>query len=89
MNRDVIGNNVRLLLSVRGESQTEFAGRLGVTRQRVTQMMDRPTERSLTAIAEALAVPVEWLSDPALAGKTVEELRGNGTTVALDLSKRQ
>lgn len=76
MNRDVIGNNVRLLLSVRGESQTEFAGRLGVTRQRVTQMMDRPTERSLTAIAGALSVPVEWLTDPGLAGKTVEELRG-------------
>lgn len=76
MNRDAIRDNVHLLLSVRGISQTAFANRLGVTRQRVTQMVDRPTERSLSAIADALSVPVEWLSDPAIAGKTVEELKG-------------
>lgn len=76
MDRDTIRDNVHLLLSVRGISQTALANRLGVTRQRVTQMMDRPTDRSLSAIAGALSVPVEWLEDPGLAGKTVEELRG-------------
>ncbi len=78
MNRDQIAANVRLILSCRGISQVAFARLLGVTRQRVTQMIDHPTKNNLAAISAALGVPVEWLSDPALAGKTVEELRGDG-----------
>ena len=78
MIRDQIAANVRLLLSCRGITQVAFARALGVSRQRVTQMIDHPTKNNLAAISAALTVPVEWLTDPALAGKTVEELRGEG-----------
>ncbi len=76
MNRDLIEANVLLLLRVRGQGQADLARAMGLSRGRVGQMLARPTERSLAAIAEALAVPVECLTDPGLAGKTVEELIG-------------
>jgi len=76
MNRDLLAENVRLLLGVRGLTQAELARSMGASRERVTQIMNIPTEASVGRIAGALGVPVEWLSDPALAGKTVTELRG-------------
>lgn len=75
MNRDTIESNVRLLLQVRGLTQADLGRAIGVRRERVGQMLARPTARSVAAIATALEVPVEWLEDPALAGRTVEELR--------------
>lgn len=79
MTRDTIESNVRLLLGIRGLTQADLARAIGVRRERVGAMLARPTQASAGRIAEALRVPVKWLSDPALAGKTVAELRGDKT----------
>lgn len=76
MNRDQIEANVKLLISVKGISQTNLAALMGVSRQRVIQIIDRPTKRGVAAIAATLAVPADWLTDPNLAEKSAKELRG-------------
>ena len=76
MNRDIIESNVKLLISVRGISQTNLAALMGVSRQRVIQIIDRPTKRGVAAIAAALSIPAEWLTDEHLADKSIRELRG-------------
>jgi len=78
--RGVISGNIKLLMQVRSLTQRDLATRLGTTQAYVGQLLSPPhaklSEAAVERIAAALGVPVEWMSDPALAGKTVEELRG-------------
>ena len=80
--RELIAENTRLLMSLRGVSQAALGRVMGVSQQYVERMLRIPyrglSGAAVERIAVALGVPVEWLSDPALAGKTVEELRGEG-----------
>lgn len=79
--RGPIAANIDLVMRVRGVSQTDLGQRLGVSQAYVGQLLAAPhaklSEAAVGRVAEALGVPVEWLEDPGLAGKTVEELRGD------------
>ena len=80
MNRDTIGENIRLLLGIRGLAQEELGRRLGTSQAYIGQLLTTPhpklSEAATARIAEALGVPVEWLNDPGLASRSVAELRG-------------
>lgn len=88
MSRAIAAANIRLIMSIRGISQEALGSLLGTTQGYVWQLLSPPHKRlsraAIGRVAAALGVPVEWMSDPALAGKTVEELRGDGTPAALD-----
>lgn len=80
MTRAETAGNIRLLMSVRGITQEALGKALGTRQNYVAQMLTPPHTRlsgaAVGRVASVLGVPVEWLEDPALAGKSVVELRG-------------
>jgi transcriptional regulator with XRE-family HTH domain len=78
--RVVVAENIRLLMSLRGVLQSALGQAMGVSQQYVERMLRTPyrglSGAAVGRVAAALGVPVEWLSDPALAGRSVNELRG-------------
>jgi len=78
--RDLIDSNVRLILRIRDMSQASLAGLMGITPSRVGSILAAPTERTVSAMAKALRVPAEWLTDPDLSKRSVQDLRGERST---------
>lgn len=78
--RGVIADNITLLIRIKEITQRDLAQRLGTSQAYIGQLLTPPhaklSEAAVERVAKALAVPVVWLEDPGLAGKTVEELRG-------------
>jgi transcriptional regulator with XRE-family HTH domain len=59
-----LGENIRIALKRKGISQSELARRIGVDSQSLQRLLDGRVTKSkhVKAIADALEVPIEWLT---------------------------
>jgi len=72
--------NIRLIMGIRGMTQDALGTALGASRAYASQLVHPPysrlSEAAVDRIAEVLNVPPDWLRDPELSKRTVDELKG-------------
>ena len=80
MNRAQVADNIKVIMGIRGMTKDALGKALGASRAYAHQLLKEPysrlSEGAVDRIATALRVPPEWLRDPELSKRTVDELKG-------------